>query len=380
MHDAPVVVFSGGGTGGHLYPALAIADALRVLRPDVRVVFVGAERGLEARVLPERGEEHLLLPVQGIDRSALLGNWRAFTGLAVGLVRVLRLFSRVRPEVVVVTGGYAGAAAGIVAGLTGVPLVLQEQNSVPGAVTMLLTRFAARVHVAFPEAVDRLPAASARCVVSGNPVRSRSPKTRAEARAAFGIPEDATLALVTGGSQGSLGLNRGVTAYVEGVCRGDFERVPELHLLWATGRQHLEGVAEALQAAGAPGWVHALPYIEDVPAALVAADFALSRAGAMTTAELLNQGVPAILVPLPTAAANHQMHNARALEAAGAATVLPEDELTDDRLARALSELAVRRDLRADMSARALERARPHATVTIAADVAKLLRPRQSAA
>ena len=380
MHDAPVVVFSGGGTGGHLYPALAIADALRVLRPDVRVVFVGAERGLEARVLPERGEEHLLLPVQGIDRSALLGNWRAFTGLAVGLVRVLRLFSRIRPEVVVVTGGYAGAAAGIVAGLTGVPLVLQEQNSVPGAVTMLLTRFAARVHVAFPEAVDRLPAASARCVVSGNPVRSRSPKTRAEARAAFGIPEDATLALVTGGSQGSLGLNRGVTAYVEGVCRGDFERVPELHLLWATGRQHLEGVAEALQAAGAPGWVHALPYIEDVPAALVAADFALSRAGAMTTAELLNQGVPAILVPLPTAAANHQMHNARALEAAGAATVLPEDELTDDRLARALSELAVRRDLRADMSARALERARPHATVTIAADVAKLLRPRQSAA
>lgn len=380
MHDAPVVVFSGGGTGGHLYPALAIADALRVLRPDVRVVFVGAERGLEARVLPERGEEHLLLPVQGIDRRALLGNWRAFTGLAVGLVRVLRLFSRIRPEVVVVTGGYAGAAAGIAAGLMGVPLVLQEQNSVPGAVTMLLTRFAARVHVAFPEAVGRLPAASARCVVSGNPVRSRSPKTRAQARAAFGIPEDATLALVTGGSQGSLGLNRGVTAYVEGVCRGDIERVPELHLLWATGRQHLEGVAEALQAAGAPGWVHALPYIEDVPGALVAADFALCRAGAITMAELLNQGVPAILVPLPTAAANHQMHNARALEAAGAATVLPEDELTDDRLARALSELAVRRDLRADMSARALERARPHATVTIAADVAKLLRPRRSAA
>jgi UDP-N-acetylglucosamine--N-acetylmuramyl-(pentapeptide) pyrophosphoryl-undecaprenol N-acetylglucosamine transferase len=359
---------------------LAIADALRVLRPDVRVVFVGAERGLEARVLPERGEEHLLLPVQGIDRRALLGNWRAFTGLAVGLVRVLRLFSRIRPEVVVVTGGYAGAAAGIAAGLMGVPLVLQEQNSVPGAVTMLLTRFAARVHVAFPEAVGRLPAASARCVVSGNPVRSRSPKTRAQARAAFGIPEDATLALVTGGSQGSLGLNRGVTAYVEGVCRGDIERVPELHLLWATGRQHLEGVAEALQAAGAPGWVHALPYIEDVPGALVAADFALCRAGAITMAELLNQGVPAILVPLPTAAANHQMHNARALEAAGAATVLPEDELTDDRLARALSELAVRRDLRADMSARALERARPHATVTIAADVAKLLRPRRSAA
>ena len=127
-----MVVFSGGGTGGHLYPALAIADALRDLRPDVRAVFVGAERGLEARILPSRGEEHLLLPVHGFDRSRLWSAWRVVTGLVVGLFRVARLFRRIRPDVVVVTGGYAGAAAGIGAGLMRVPLVLQEQNSLPG--------------------------------------------------------------------------------------------------------------------------------------------------------------------------------------------------------------------------------------------------------
>jgi UDP-N-acetylglucosamine--N-acetylmuramyl-(pentapeptide) pyrophosphoryl-undecaprenol N-acetylglucosamine transferase len=191
VHDGPVVVFSGGGTGGHLYPALAIADALRERRPDVRAVFVGAERGLEARVLPARGEEHTLLPVRGIDRAARLGNWRAVTGLAVGIVRVLRLFARLRPEAVVVTGGYAGAAAGIGAGLMGIPLVLQEQNSWPGQVTKLLTRWSARVHVAYPEAIPRLPIVPGRVLVTGNPVRSAPPEGRSRARAAFDLPADA---------------------------------------------------------------------------------------------------------------------------------------------------------------------------------------------
>merc|ERR1739841_468217 len=191
--SGPLVVMSGGGTGGHLYPALAIADALREARPDVHVVFVGAKRGLEARGLPARSEDHLLLPVQGIDRSRPASAVRALAGLAVGLLRVIGLFLRARPEVVVVTGGYAGAAAGIAAGIMGIPLVLQEQNSVPGAVTKLLTRFAIRVHLAYPEAIDRLPVGAHCCVVTGNPVRSRSGMDRAQARRAFGVPKDVTL-------------------------------------------------------------------------------------------------------------------------------------------------------------------------------------------
>lgn len=374
------MVVSGGGTGGHLYPALAIADALRETRPDVRVLFVGARRGLEATVLPERGEEHVLLAVHGIDRSRPLASWRALTGLVTGLLRVGRLFLERRPAVVVVTGGYAGAPAGIVAGLMGIPLVLQEQNSVPGAVTKLLTRFAERIHVAYPEAVDRLPRGASRCVVSGNPVRPPSSMPREAAREAFGVPGDALLLFVTGGSQGSLALNRGVTAYVEAVEAGDLLRPEGLHLLWATGRKHFPGVDAALDGVGRPAWVHALPYVDDMPAALAAADAALSRAGAMTTTEFVNQGLPAILVPLPTAAEGHQLHNARALESAGAARVLAEPELSAERLAEELDRVAADPDDLRRMRDAALRRARPDATRTIARDVATLLPPARRAA
>lgn len=376
----PVVVLSGGGTGGHLYPALAIADALREARPDVHVVFVGAKRGIEARVLPERAEEHLLLPVYGIDRSRPLSLVRALAGLTVGLARVVGLFLGARPEAVVVTGGYAGAAAGIAAGLMGIPLVLQEQNSVPGAVTKLLTRFAARVHVAYPEAIARLPIGAPRCVVSGNPVRSRSGMNRSEARRAFGVPEHVTLTFVTGGSQGSLALNDGLIAYVTGVVRGEVSRPETLHFLWSTGRKHFPGVRGALDGVGAPEWVHALPYVEDMPGALAAADLAVSRAGAMTTAELMNQGLPALLVPLPTAAEDHQTHNARALEAAGAARVVPQAELTPARLAAELTAMTTDAEALERMSARAAERAHPEATGRIAGDIATFLPPVRRAA
>lgn len=382
MRDSgrPFVVVAGGGTGGHLYPALAIADALRANRPDVNVLFVGARRGLEARVLPERGEEHLLLSVYGIDRKRPLASWRAFTGLAAALLRVVRLFLDRRPEVVVVTGGYASAPAGIVAGLMGIPLVLQEQNSVPGAVTRLLTRFAQRIHVAYPEAIARLPMGASRCVVTGNPVRPPSPKDRVAARRQFDVPAHVFLVFVTGGSQGSLALNRGVTAFVEGVERGELQRPEALHLLWASGRKHFDGVETALEAVKHPEWVHAVPYVDDMPAALSAADVALCRAGAMTTAELVNQGLPALLVPLPTAAENHQMHNARALEAAGAARVIPEAELTPGRMASELRWVASSPDDLKAMREQALARARPHATREIADDVATFLPPLRRAA
>lgn len=377
---SPVIVLSGGGTGGHLYPALAIADALREARPDVATYFVGAERGIEARVLPERGEDHLLLPLHGIDRRNVFGSWRALTGLVVGLVRVARLFHRLRPDLVVVTGGYAGAAAGAAAGLMGIPLVLQEQNSYPGLVTRLLTRFATRVHVAYPEALDRLAVRGGRWVVSGNPVRDPSSMDKGVARRTYDVPEEVVLTLVTGGSQGSLALNRGVTEWVRGVVADELDRAEALHVLWATGRKHFDAVRTELDGAGSPEWVHALPYLDDMPSALAAADFALCRAGAMTTAELLNQGLPAILVPLPSAAEDHQMHNARALEEAGAARVIPESDMTAARLGDELAALAGDPGRITAMGAKALERARPEATRTIASDIATLLPPLARAA
>ncbi|HSG50085.1 MAG TPA: glycosyltransferase, partial [Longimicrobiales bacterium] len=203
MHEhGPTVVFSGGGTGGHLYPALALADAIRAERPGLRVVFLGARRGIESRVLPERGEKHLLLPVRGMARGGGLGtNLGVPWALLRSLGRTVGWFRDLDPELVVVTGGYAGAPAGIVAALMGIPLALQEQNAVPGLTTRLLARRANEIHVAYPEVAARLPRrARARVRVSGNPVRPPVPRGRAAARTALGLDPDRATVLVVGGS------------------------------------------------------------------------------------------------------------------------------------------------------------------------------------
>lgn len=369
------VVFSGGGTGGHLYPALALAEALVVLRPDVRPFFIGASRGVEAEILPRRGAEHALLPVEGFARGGgLLRGLRALPRLAASLLRVADLFQALRPAAVVVTGGYAGGPAGMVAGALGTPLVLQEQNAVPGVTTRLLALWARQVHLAFPEAVALLPRrARARARVSGNPVRPASRLSRAQARLALGLPEEGVVVLAVGGSQGSLALNAVLLDAVRRVEGGELHLPEGCTLLWSTGPRHHAAVAAELAAVGSPGWVRAVPYLDDMPAALTAAEVAVSRAGAMATAELLNHGIPAVLVPLPTAAADHQTRNARALAEAGAALLLPEEGLTGSALWVELAGLVGDAARRGAMARAALGRARPHATGEIAAHIAALL-------
>lgn len=374
MHERhhTVVVFSGGGTGGHLYPALALAEELRGLRPDVRPFFVGATRGVEARVLPARGVEHLLVPIRGIARNEGWRNWTVLPALFRSLRAVTRLFRRIRPELVVVTGGYAGAPAGLVGILRGVPLVLQEQNSVPGITTRLLARRARAIHVAFPEVTASLPArARSRVVVSGNPVRSPVPVDEAEARAAFGLPHEGPVLLVVGGSQGSAALNRLMVDVVEGLGDGRLHRPRELSVLWSTGPAHLESVSARISHV--PDWIRPVGYIEAMHLALGIADLAVSRAGAMATSEFLAWGVPMALVPLPTAAADHQRQNARTLESAGAALCLEENGLDGATLWGAVSGLIENPAELAERREAARGRSRPDAAFHIAEALAELL-------
>lgn len=370
-----MVLFSGGGTGGHLYPALALADALVALRPDVRPFFVGSERGLEARVLAERGVPHALLTVRGLARGALLSNWRVGPALVRALLQAHRVYRRLDPVLSVVTGGYASGPSGLVAAVRGVPLVVQEQNSVPGLTTRLVARSARQIHLAFPEAAARLPArARPRVRLSGNPIQPPVPIDRTEARRAFGLARESFTVLVLGGSQGSAALNAAVLDAVrlhpEGAVDGS--RVA-LELLWSTGTAHAVGVNEALAELGAPSWVHALDYVRDMPPALAAADLAVSRAGAMATSEFLSWGLPALLVPLPSAAADHQSCNAVALAAAGAALHLPEAELSGERLWSAITALALDRGRLAELRAAARARGRPDSAHRIATALVELL-------
>lgn len=376
--DPWITVFSGGGTGGHLYPALALAGALTERRPDVQPFFVGAERGIEARVLPERSLDHLLVPVEGFRRGALLANLRVLHRLLQALSRVGAAFRRLHPRLVVVTGGYAGGPAGLMAALMGIRLVLQEQNSVPGVTTRALSLFAREVHLAFPEAVERLPGPARRKArVTGNPVRPPVGVDRERAVTAFDLDPGRPVVLVVGGSQGSRALNDAVLELVSAVEDDPHPLV--FQILWSTGPGHVGGVKQALGELGDPQWVRAVGYIEEMPLALAAAHLAVSRSGAMATSEFLAWGLPAILVPFPLAAADHQGRNARALAEAGAAVVIPEAELDGLALLRRLEALVTDKEAMAGMAAAARRRGRPNAAREIAAAL-DLLLPRPAPA
>lgn len=369
-----VVVFSGGGTGGHFYPALALAREFAALRPDVRPFFVGSRRGVEARVLPDCGLEYTLVEVAGLDRRHLWNNAAVMQSLLGSVLEVVETFRRLRPEMVVVTGGYACAPSGLVAVCMGIPLVLQEQNSLPGITTRMLSCHAARIHLAYPEAKDAISRrVRDKVVVSGNPVRPPEGITRGEACRRFGLSTKGRVALVVGGSQGSAVLNRLTATGVGEAVRGALQRPEGFQLLWASGPAHFSRVSQEFARIGSPDWVQLVPYIHDMPGALAAADLAVSRAGAMATSEFLVHGLPAILLPLPTAAENHQTRNAMALAEAGVALHLPETETDARTLWAAMVELAGDDRRVASMARAARERAQPDAAANIAASLNQLL-------
>jgi len=369
-----MAVFSGGGTGGHLYPALALAEALATLRPDIRTFFVGAHQGVEARILPERGVDHMLLPVRGFRRGRFLGNLAVLWALLRSLLITGQLFSRLRPGIVVVTGGYASGPAGLMAGIMGIPLALQEQNARPGFTSRVLSRWSRQVHLAFPEAKEFLPArARAKARLSGNPVREGPPMDATEAMVRFGLAPESRVVLVVGGSQGAEALNRAVLEVIRGVSAGELERPGDVKLLWATGPSKLVEVQRQLEVLGHPEWVHVRGYIQEIPEALSSATLAVSRAGAMTTSEFLAWGVPAVLVPLPTAAADHQSRNAETLASEGTAVHLPEAKLTGATLWKAVVSLLSTPSALSAMREAALKAGRPNATREIAEDLECLL-------
>ncbi|MFL5576006.1 MAG: UDP-N-acetylglucosamine--N-acetylmuramyl-(pentapeptide) pyrophosphoryl-undecaprenol N-acetylglucosamine transferase [Gemmatimonadaceae bacterium] len=358
------ILFAGGGTGGHLYPGLAIARALVALDPAVRPFFVGARRGIERDVLPTTEFPHALLDLHPLYRSRPWENWRTARGAAAAWGALGRIAREERPATVVGTGGYAAGLALGWAAARGVPLCIQEQNSYPGLTTRFFARWAREVYLGYPEAEQLMPHRGAAFVDSGNPIQPPpAPRPdRAAARRAWGFPASGgRVLLVYGGSQGSRAMNEVLDAWVD---RG----IPDgLHLIWATGKGTHGAFARRDGACG--GRVVVRPYLAPIADAYAASDFAVTRAGAMTTAELFAWGIPPVLVPLPTAAADHQTANAVTLERAGAAIHLPQAELTPERLDAVVRELVATPERLAAMAAAGQRRARPRAAAEIAARV-----------
>ncbi len=359
------IVIAGGGTGGHLMPALAIAAALRETTLDLEPVLVGARRGVEATLLPRQPFRFHLLSAEPLYRRAWWRNARWAVAPWRLLVECRRVLATERPAIVVGTGGYAAAPMLLAAVMARVPIVLQEQNALPGLTTRWFARRARQVHLGFPEAERHLRVGrDTRVWCLGNPiVPPHGAAARTVARAALGIAPEARVVLVFGGSQGARRLNAVVAELA------DARRLDDVTVLWSTG----PGQWRTYGRLDAPPHRLVRAFWDPIAQAYAAADLVVSRAGAMTTAELCAYGLPAILVPLPSAAADHQTRNAEALRQAGAAVHLPQARLTAATLLEALKSILDHPETASRMGARALSRGRPDAARKIAEAIAAIV-------
>ena len=348
------MLFAGGGTGGHLYPGLAIARALVRIAPQIEPFFVGAERGIERDVLPTTEFPFALLPLHPLYRRTPWNNWRTVVGAIAAWQSLSRLAVASSPAAVIGTGGYAAGVALAWGRMHALPTVLHEPDSRPGLTTRLFARGAREVYLGFPEAATQLHTSSgARVLPLGCPIEPPPAvrQSRTDARRAWGFPDDAFVVLVFGGSQGARALNDAMA------------------IIWATGR------ASATQYAMHEGArVRVRPYLSPIADAYAAADVAIARAGAMSIAELCAWGIPSVLVPLPTAAQDHQSVNARTMASAGAAMHLPQSALSAERLNETVRDLMAHAETLATMQRAAQLRARPNAAADIARALLDVLR------
>ena len=344
-------------------PALAIAAALRRSHPDWRILLVGAVRGIEAQLLPTRDFPYQLLPAEPIYRKQWWKNLR-WPLLALRLRReVDRLLERERPAVVIGTGGYASGPVVWRASRRGIPTAMLELNAYPGLAVRWLARSVREVWLGSPEARRHLRSgAGTEIVDTGAPILPPDPGQRAAALQRFGLDGTRPVVLVTGGSQGALALNQ---ATAEWIASG---RADGVQVVWATGT----GTFSRFQSLHRPPAVQVHGFLDPIAPAYAVADLALARSGMMTLSELCAWGIPSILVPLPTAAADHQTPNAKAVQEAGAGVFLSQSELTAGRLAELIDSLLGDPVRLGAMRAAALARARPDALARIVARIGVL--------
>lgn len=322
MPQPPRILVSGGGTGGHIFPAIAIANAIKESQPAAQFLFVGAEGKMEMEKVPAAGYEIVGLPIRGFQRGALWKN----IGLPWRLVRSMwkarRIVRTFNPHVAVGVGGYASGPLLAAAQRAGVPTLIQEQNSHAGATNRMLAKGADVICVAYPGMERYFP--KEKIKITGNPVRQemvRLAGKRPRGLEHFSLREDAPVVLITGGSLGARGINKGVSAALsQWRDRG-------IQLIWQTGTPyHAQAVADVQAAGYADAHVH--EFINRMDLAYAVADLVVARAGAISVSELCLTGRPSILVPLPTAAEDHQTSNAMALASRGAAVLLKDAETT----------------------------------------------------
>ncbi|KAB7732194.1 undecaprenyldiphospho-muramoylpentapeptide beta-N-acetylglucosaminyltransferase [Rudanella paleaurantiibacter] len=359
------IIISGGGTGGHIYPAIAIANELKAIDPGADILFVGAEGKMEMEKVPRAGYRIEGLPVVGIKRELTLDNLAFPLKLGRSLWRARQLVRQFRPDVAVGVGGYASGPTLLAASMAGVPVLIQEQNSYAGLTNKVLARWAKRICVAYPGMEAFFPAE--KIILTGNPVRKdiQHADTQVETgRQAFGLDASKPTLLIIGGSQGARTINESIEQGLSQFIAAGVQ------VVWQTGPAFIERARAAVQATGSD-LIKPYDFIYPMDQAYAVADAVVSRAGALSVSELCIVGRPAILVPFPAASEDHQTKNAMSLVDRNAALLVKDNQARTTLVAEALSLLG-NADQRAILTRQIKLLARPDAGRDIAQEIMKL--------
>lgn len=325
------IVFAGGGTGGHINPALSIADYLRARDKDFEALFIGTERGLETKLVPRAGYEIKYIDIRGFDRSNPFNNIAVVKKLIKANSDCVKILKEFKPDAVVCTGGYVSGPAAIAAKKCGIPSFIHEQNVYPGLTVKGAQRYVDYVAVSFDETVAHMKKRD-KCVVTGNPVREEILNAdRGECRKKLGLEPDERFVLVFGGSLGAMRINEAMAGVIPKLAN------EKIRVLFGTGERNYKSVTDAVK--NVPQNVTITPYINNMAEVMAAADLAVTRSGAITVSELACLKKPAILIPSPNVVRNHQEQNAKEFADAGAAVLLRESELSAESLYEAIMSL-----------------------------------------
>lgn len=334
MSDNLHIIISGGGTGGHIFPALSIANAIKAIRPDAEILFVGAEGRMEMQRVPAAGYKIIGLPVAGFDRKNLLKNFSVIVKLIRSQMMARKIIKDFNPHVAVGVGGYASGPTLKMAGAMGIPTLIQEQNSYAGVTNKLLAAKAEKICVAYP-GMERFFDKN-KIIMTGNPVRQGlldCKMSKEEAIKSFGLNPNKKTILIVGGSLGARTLNNCVMHAMDDIKQSGVQ------FIWQTGKFYIEEARKCYSNAGSPEMLHTTDFISDMNAAYTAADLVVSRAGAGSISEFCLLGKPVILVPSPNVAEDHQTKNAMALVDKDAAIYIKDSE-AEEKLIKTAIELA----------------------------------------
>lgn len=356
-------VITGGGTGGHIYPALAIARGLRDAVPDVKLLYIGTKTGLEARIVPAAGIRFKTIDIRGFERRLAVRNLKTAALLGKSFLEANSLLKSFKPDLVVGTGGYVCGPVVLAAAFGKLPTLIHEQNAYPGITNRALSRFADKVCITFPEACEHLHK-KADIIETGLPVRPEILTAhREEAYSFLGLAPQRKTILVVGGSLGARSINQAIQPVLEWVRNSS-----SLQLVVVSGKDNMSQFASCPQGEN----IKIVPYLDRMDYGLAAADLVISRAGASFLAEVTAVGVGAILIPYPYASANHQEHNARSLEKRGAAKVLLEQEIQGNVLLETVQSM-FRPGVLEEMGENSRSMGKPQALSLITESILKLV-------